>query len=59
MYVYIYIYIYKGYQQQHAVIVTPCNDNWLMLLISCTNVLALFVTLITLLEIVDNLNFDR
>ena len=35
---------------------TPCNDNWLLLLISFTNIFALLVTLSTLLESVSNLN---
>ena len=35
---------------------TPCNDNWLLLLIPFTNIFALFVALITLLESVGNLN---
>ena len=35
---------------------TPCNDNWLLLLISFTNIFALLVTLSTLLESVGNLN---
>ena len=35
---------------------TPCNDNWLLLLISFTNIFDLLVILITLLESVGNLN---
>ena len=35
---------------------TPCSDNWLLLLISFTNIFALLVTLSTLLESVGNLN---
>ena len=34
----------------------PCNDNWLLLLISFTNIFALLVTLSTLLESFGNLN---
>ena len=35
---------------------TMCNDNWLLLLISLTNIFALLVTLNALLEGVANLN---
>ena len=35
---------------------TPCKDNWLLLLISFTNIFDLLVILITLLESVGNLN---
>ena len=35
---------------------TRFNDNWLLLLISFTNIFALLVTLSTLLESVGNLN---
>ena len=35
---------------------TPCNDNWLLLLISFTNIFALLVTLSTLLKCVGYIN---
>ena len=35
---------------------TPCNDNWLLLLIFFTNIFALLVTLSTLPESVGNVN---
>ena len=47
-----YIVIWRSGKTHEA----PCNDNWLLLLISFTNIFALLVTLSTLLESVGNLN---
>ena len=64
IYIYIYIYICGAYQQQQPIVITRCfmgfthktlcNDNWLLLLISSTNIFALFVTLSTFRESVDH-----
>ena len=57
-------FIFTGKILQYCIVIwrlvktheTPCSDNWLLLLISFTNIFALLVTLSTLLDSVNNLN---